>query len=143
MTSDGNDDNFQSVVKGQLPGAELVIGLVGPVGANLRCLVQDLTKCLQKYEYHAEEIHISDLIKNLAEIPAHDVNSEFQRTNALMTAGDNARKNTANNAVLALATVYQIYSKRLVQNGKVQPQPRQAYIINSLKHPDEVEAFAK
>jgi hypothetical protein len=39
---------FESILKGKLPGAEIVIGLVGPVGANLKIVESLFTECLKK-----------------------------------------------------------------------------------------------
>jgi deoxycytidylate deaminase len=143
MPTEDLDTSFRSILSGQLPGSELVIGLVGAVGANLKNIVADFTKCLDKHGYSTQEVHVSDLIEDLTEIPPHDPTNKFERINALMTAGNTARKSTGKNAILALRVVYQIYGQRDTDEKKVQPQPRQAYIINSLKHPDEVDALRR
>jgi deoxycytidylate deaminase len=135
------DDNFRSILSGKLPGSELVIGLVGAVGANLKNIVEDLTECLEEFDYEAQEIHVSELIVNFTTIPDYDKKNYFERTNALMTAGDNARKNTSNNAIMALATVDQIRGYRLKQKEGNLPVTRHAFIVNSLKHPSEVAAL--
>lgn len=139
-----NKANYDIIMSGQLPGAELVIGLVGPVGANLKCVVKDLVLCLDKYGYASKEIHVSGLIENIVEIPSYDIANDYERTNALMTSGDEARRSTGHNSILALAVVSQIYGQRKVgRDNKLQPLPRHAYIINSLKHPDEVNALRR
>jgi hypothetical protein len=135
--------DYDRIVRGQLPGAELVLGLVGPVGVNLRKIGKDLTKCLERYGYDCKEIHVSRLIQNLVEIPEHNPDSEFERANALMTAGNDARRITENNAILALGAVSAIYADREHVGRKPLPQSRQAYIINSLKHPAEVNALRR
>jgi len=142
-TTDLNSANYETIMSGLLSGAELVIGLVGPVGTNLGCIVRDLTKCLEKYDYISQEIHVSELISGIVEIPPYKQDNAYERTNALMTAGDLARENTRNNSILALAVVSQINGNREVVGDKPQPQPRHAYIINSLKHPDEVNALRR
>ena len=135
------DDNFQSILSGKIPGSELVIGLVGAVGANLSNIVEDLTACLDKYDYTSQEIHVSDLIENFTTIPSFNKSSYFARTNAFMTAGDNARKDSNNNAILSLAIVDQIHAYRVEQKDKGQSISRHAFIVNSLKHPSEVAAL--
>lgn len=141
MLTDDIDTNFQSILSGKLPGSELVIGLVGAVGANLRNIVKDLTKCLDKYEYSTQVIHVSDWIKDLTDIQEHDPNNKFEHTMALMTGGDEARESSGENAILALSVVRQIHGQREWLDNKEQPIPRRAYIVNSLKHPDEVSAL--
>lgn len=135
------DDNYRSIISGKIPGPELVIGLVGAVGANLSNLVEDLTACLTRYKYTTQEIHVSDLIDNFTTIPPFDKKNHFERTHALMTAGDNARRDTGNNAILALAVADQIHGYRLEQKGVSQPISRHAFIVNSVKHPAEVAAL--
>lgn len=134
--------DFESIIRGQLPGAELVLGLVGPVGVDLPSVVKDLFECLRKYRYEAQEIHVSDLIGNLVEIPAHDRHSEYARAAALMTAGNRARQTAGNNAILALAAASQIYASR-PETQEARVCSRQASIISSLKHPDEVNALRR
>lgn len=133
--------NFESVLSGKLPGSELVIGLVGAVGTNLNRIVKELRSCLKKYGYSTEEIHVSKLIEDLRDIPSHDPKSEFERANAYMTAGDLARAKTEINAILALSVAFEILGGRKTETNTVPTRPRQAYIVNSLKHPDEVKAL--
>lgn len=142
--SPSSEDNFKSILSGKLSGAELVIGLVAPTGTNLECIERDITECLEKYGYSARHIRVSNLIKSIAEIPTHYPITESGRINAYMDAGDTARESTGENAILALSAVRDIYATRETDEyEKVQPSPRQAYIINSLKHPDEVNALRR
>jgi hypothetical protein len=61
--------NFESILSGKLPGAELVIGLVGAVGAELIRVVEVVGICLEKYGYSTKFIRVSGLIKQIVEIP--------------------------------------------------------------------------
>lgn len=135
-----HEAHFESILKGQLPGAEMVIGLVGPVGADLQVVESIFTECLRKYRYKTQAIRVSELIERFITLPAFNPESEYERIDAMMTAGNNARKETKDNAVLALAAAFQIYAGR---EKKYQTKPRQACIINSLKHPDEVNALRR
>ena len=136
--------NFNSILNGQLPGAELVIGLVGPVGANLNSVTDTLAGCLQDYDYSVEKIRVSELIENVSgvSIPEYNPKDQYSRIDTLMTAGDEAREKTKNNAILALFASFQIYGFRMQEKEKT-PRPRHAYVINSLKHPDEVNALRR
>lgn len=143
MSSEELNANMESILSGKLPGSELVIGIVGAVGANLNNIVRDITKCLKEYDYTSQEIRVSELIETITSVPDHDSGDEFERASALMTAGDNARGRTGENAILALAVVAHIYGNRDEVEGGVGEKPRHAYIINSLKHPDEVSALRR
>ena len=54
-----------------------------------------------------------------------------------MNAGDKLRKDTDLNSILAYGAA------KLIADDRDETQPKRAYIINSLKHPDEVEALRK
>lgn len=128
---------------GQFSGAELVIGLVGAVGTGLWKVVADLKGCLQHYVYEVEELHVSDaVIPAVVEIPDHDRKDEYSRITHLMDAGNKAREETEDNSVLALGAASVISGNRST-NENEQPlcRPKHAYIINSLKHPDEVKVL--
>lgn len=134
--------NFDSILSGKIPGAEIVIGLVGPVGANLSGVAEILAGCLERYDYVVEVIRVSELIGRITNVPVHDATKQFDRISTLMTAGDEARQKTGENAILALVAAFQIYGTRM-QETEGEPRPRHAYIINSLKHPDEVNALRR
>lgn len=57
-----------------------------------------------------------------------------------MNAGNQAREMSGNNAILALGAALLISASRESENGRAKPKlrPRQAYIITSLKRPEEV-----
>lgn len=72
-------------------------------------------------------------VTNLADVPEHD------RIRVLMDAGNKARQATSDNSVLALGAAAFINNGRDKSNtDEFQHRPRHAYIISSLKHPDEV-----
>lgn len=131
--------NFNSILKGKLPGAEIVLGLVGAVGADLPRVVLDLQILLEKFGYDSVEIRVSSLIQLVVDLPENLSVAEPWRSNTLMDKGDEARKSTGNNAILALAAAAQI----LQQRGEAKEKPRTAFIVNSLKHPDEVNALRR
>jgi deoxycytidylate deaminase len=54
-----------------------------------------------------------------------------------MEAGDRYRKDTGLNSILAYGAA------KLIADSRDEKKPKRAYIINSLKHPDEVEALRK
>lgn len=115
--------------------SELVIGLVGAVGTNLKSIVDYLKDRLSIFGYSSEEIRISkDIISTLTEVEYAE-GDEYDRISKLMNAGNKAREKTKDNSILALGAVAEINKLR---PNKDQPLPKKAYIINSLKHPEEV-----
>lgn len=130
---------------GEFPESELVIGLVGAVGAGLSKVLGDLKTCLQHYSYEVREVRVSEqIIPTVVEVNSYDETDEYQRISRLMDAGDQAREVAQDNGVLALGAASLISGTRertSHSNGRPLCRPRHAYIINSLKHPDEVKVL--
>ncbi|MBC8873617.1 MAG: dCMP deaminase family protein [Planctomycetes bacterium] len=114
----------------------MVIGLVGAAGTELKKVTDILRDRLRASGYTIEEVRVStDIIPRVVDC-SQDFGSEFERISALMDAGNQARRESKDNAVLALGVAAKIASDR--PDGEAKHRPRHAYIINSLKHPDEV-----
>ena len=143
LNSQSVELNYRSILAGKLDGTELVLGLVGAVGADLSSIERVLDDCLDTYGYSIEVIRVSKLIGRITEVPQTTGDNEFERITTLMTAGDRARKESKKNEILALAAVAGIYSWRNLGEESGGPRPRKCYIINSLKHPDEVNALRR
>ncbi|WP_313643707.1 anti-phage dCTP deaminase [Pseudomonas sp.] len=113
--------------------AELVLGLVGAVGTDMKIVCQLIEERLKAYFYSTQHIKISaDVISMLGEPPG--VGDEFQRIDAFMAEGNRLRKDCQDNSVLALGAAAVIGQRRAEH-----PPRRNAYVINSLKSPDEVQ----
>ena len=131
-----NDEVIQSDIsreylEGNFNNSEIIIGIVSAVGTESTRVVTPLTDRLKRFGYKVEEIKVSSLLKSSS------ATGEYDRIKQLMNEGDELRKKTNNNAILAYGSAKLIKSKRDTGNEK------NAYIINSLKHPDEVEILRK
>ncbi|NRR31094.1 cytidine deaminase [Oxalobacteraceae bacterium] len=123
--------------------SELVIGLVGAVGTNLAVITEIISERLKTFGYLCDEIKISnDIITPIAKIKS---NSYYERTDKLMTEGNNLRKNTGDYGFLAKVASGKINAYRAERGAerKTTPMPRRAFIVSSLKHPEEVAALRK
>jgi hypothetical protein len=131
-------------VQAEFADSELVIGLVGAVGTDLDVVSKHLKDRLEVVGYSVQEIRIShDIIQAIRSIPDHG-GEEFRRISAMMDAGNDARSESRDNSILALGVAALIASKRrLNQQGRPDYAPRKAYIIKSLKHPEEVIGLRK
>jgi len=118
-------------LNGEFENSEIIIGIVSAVGTETPRVITPLTDRLKHFGYVASEIKVSSLLKN------GDSQTEYERIKSLMEAGDNCRKTSNNNAILAYGAAKLINEKRDESNAK------RAFIVNSLKHPDEVEALRK
>jgi len=115
--------------------SELVIGLVGAVGTEQQRIVQIIKDRLKAYRYETEEIRVSrDVIGKIYEIS--DTTNEFERISTTMDLGNLARKESGDNGILAFGVAQEIMKRR---KSPGRPEKRKAYIVNSLKHPKEVE----
>lgn len=123
--------------------SELVFALVAPVGTNLKYIEDALCDVLKEFDYTvASRIHVSEFLKNLElfragqKIQLYD-KPENERIESRMDAGNVLRKETGLGDVLALLATQKISIDRGNLGG------RKAYIINSLKHPDEVRSLRR
>lgn len=123
--------------------SELVIGLVGAVGTNLKHVTEVLRDRLNVFNYKCDEVKIStDIISIISNI---DEKGYYERTDRLMTEGNNLRSKTGDYGFLAKAASGRINAIRASQGdaGGKSPMSRRAFIISSLKHPEEVAALRK
>jgi len=120
--------------------SELVIALVGAVGTDLSSIISVIKERLKTFNYKTEEIEISkQIISQFKEIPPEP---HFDRVDTLMTEGNNIRKETGDNSILAKLAAAKINALRQKnEKGDLLPIPRKAFIIRSLKHPEEVAAL--
>lgn len=134
-----------------LPGPELVFGLVGAVGSDLQAVTRTLTSELERVRYKVEEIHVSSLLHQLdryAHLGNGGFESEFMRIREHMKAGTDLRNRTKAGEVMALLAISAIRQRRIAlqpdrpqAETAQQPLERTAFVIRSLKHPDEIQTL--
>ncbi|EGR4216849.1 cytidine deaminase [Vibrio cholerae] len=110
---------------------ELVIGIVSAVGTEYKRVTEPLTDRLRGFGYAVQEIRVSSCL------PDFEGASEYERIRHYMHAGDQLREKSENNAILAAGVAKNISESRTPSNSK------RAYVVNSLKHPREVEFLRK
>ena len=123
---------------------ELIIGLTGAVGANFEAVKRILIDQLKQAGYEPQVIKISnDVIPGITDVSSECLDNPFERIRILMDAGNKCRRNACQvsedegMAVLAYGAAAMIYGKR----EKGHPLFRQAFIIDSLKRPEEIDAL--
>jgi deoxycytidylate deaminase len=117
-----------------LSSSELIIGIVSSVGTETNRVVTALATRLARFGYQTNEIKVSSLLINGG---APKYVDEYKRIKDLMNRGDSLREKTQDNGILAYGAAKKIKDSRAGNKSK------QAYVINSLKHPDEVHALRK
>src|SRR5579864_9242092 len=128
----------------EINGPEIVFGLVGAVGTDLDLIERALSEELEAVSYKCEPIKLSKLMHGLPASPWKDLKDspEYERYWTHMTAGNDFRKLLDRGDALALLAVGAIREVRQEKSGSSdKPLPRQAYMLNSLKHPSEVESL--
>jgi len=122
---------------------ELVFGLVAAVGTDLKFVEDALCDRLKDFNYYDPvRIHLSDFLKNF-KIPKNGQpvklvdKPEDMRITSRMDAGNILRERTGHGDALALLATQKIQQSRQGSPG------RRAYVINSVKHPDEVNCLRR
>ena len=121
--------------------SELFLGIISTVGTDVEEVIKDLRDQLSFYSYETEVISVSrDIISQFETELTSEWPSEFERISHYMDMGNKIRKDTDDNSILMKGVARQLYLSRASDdNGFPKPRKRVAYIIKSLKHPDEVD----
>lgn len=127
---------------------EIIIGLIGAVGTDLRgVILPELGKHLGRAGYAVELVRLSQLIRDTAcfEPPAGgDSAPEDQRIDAHMAAGDRLRQSLGRGDAVALLALGHIRARRRLAHGDPgRPREAVAYVLDSLKHPREVDTLRR
>ncbi len=129
-----HDESIPSkYLMGGFDSSEIIIGIVSAVGTETTRVITPLKDRLKQFGYSTEEIKVSSLLNTSGTASE----SEYDRIKELMSAGDQLREKSKNNAILAYGAA------KLISKSRKQVTNKRAFIINSLKHPDEVETLRK
>ena len=116
---------------------ELVLGFVYGAGAESESAKRALDANLRRYGYSLREIHLSDYFAAI--LRREDFTRERpEATRDLQNMGDELRRLTNHNAVLAHLAVYLVAAER---RSDPNHNRRVAWLITSLKRPEEVDAL--
>ena len=123
------------------PGPELVIGLVGAVGCDLSAIAEAFDTALREVDYAGVVTRLSHLLHNFepyAHLP--HVHDQEEYISGHMDAGNDLREKTSNDvmALLAMTNIRVARQQDDIEESEDQPRERTAYILNSLKRPEEV-----
>jgi cytidine deaminase len=120
-------------------GPELVLGLVAPVGVDLPAVAAALRSALHSVSYEALEVNVIDAAATLGRWTRPDEPRYDHRVNARMTFGNDVRADIGLDG-LALVAIGDIQRLRHERTGHADgPIGRAAYLVRSLKTPDEVK----
>jgi len=133
-------DHVSQSFEGDYIDTEIVVGLVGAVGTQLSRVVEVIADRLTAFKYNSREIRVSrDVIGVLFDDISPEFSSEYDRISTFIERGNRAREISGDNSILALGVCGEIFRGREQDEQRtVKPRRRVAYIVNSLKHPEEV-----
>ena len=140
-------DKLDKILQGKQDSSELIIGLVGAIGSDLRHVKDKLkTELKEKYGYDVHVIKMSDLIKDYCNSNSSQFKDELDQltlgrlnnNKALMDCGDKIRDKKDENAYLAWLAIAKIAN---IRKEAKKSDVKKAYIIDSFKHQDEVKCF--
>lgn len=122
---------------------ELVIGVVAPVGVDMVLLCSSVKEILKGFGYETEDVKLSGLLKRAATswVEPSAPESYDKRIERLQDIGYKFRT-VGTTKALAIAALVDIRERRKNRSGNPdQPADGVAYLLNQLKHPDEVKLF--
>ena len=121
--------------------SELIIGIISPIGTDTRDVIYHITEHLKTINYKTEVINISSDV--ISQFKGNDTTfaTEYERIKAYIDLGNSARNNAKDNSILMKGAASIIYSER--EGDEPAPKSRTAYIIKSIKHPDEISFLRK
>lgn len=119
--------------------SELVIGIVTTVGTSVDVVIQCIADRLQYFRYNTVEISVSKdiLAKFEKDIPS---STEYERISHYMDLGNQIRQKTGDFGILMKGVASLIFERRGPDKS---PQEKTAYVVKSLKHPDEVDELRR
>lgn len=121
--------------------AEIVIGLVGALGTDLKFVARALREALATVGYSTSVVRVSDLIDSLAGDRVQTFDTTMDR---LMEAGDELRRTMGHGSAAARLALAKIGAERAeatgtgTQDDQFIEREAHATIVRQLKHPEEV-----
>jgi deoxycytidylate deaminase len=117
---------------------ELIFAFVAPVGTPLQHLSRVLEEALGRFQYESESIRLSDFLESFALPTPHPgpKDGEYVRIESLMSRGNELRQLLGGGEALALLCAAHINAQR--PDEPPHAFRSKAFILNQLKHPDEV-----
>jgi deoxycytidylate deaminase len=117
---------------------ELVFGLIGPCGTDLPSVMDVLTSELRSMGYNVVPITLSRLIEAAAKTKV-TYRNEYDRIKHLMSEGTSFRSRAGLGDAVARLAIAEMRRQRPKSGNSVEhSHAKTAFILKSLKHPDEV-----
>ncbi len=129
-------------------GCELFFGVIAPIGTDVSTVIQELRIALEKVSYYSEEVHIIDLLHEIAKWEHLQGLGGLTKYEQHIAAGREFCETIGRNdalVALAMGRVKELRTQGHIASGIGDLEPpirsRNAYIFRSLKRPDEVKTL--
>lgn len=125
-------------------GPELVIGLIGALGTDLKAVEELLDRELRSVGYNSTLIRLSDLLLECHKYSSHLAlkhGPDDIRIEQLMNDGDDLRRTAKRGDAVVLLSLAKIKQIRSDTGSTGEPLQRHAFILHSLKHPNEISTL--
>lgn len=119
-------------------GPELFVGLISPIGVDLRVLVDELQTAFRSVSYNAKIISLIEPVLEYPDWKNTPLSPLDLRYHSRMDAGNEFRLKIQRNDALAALAIASIKKERLQLDDSGASLKRFAFILKSLKTPEEV-----
>jgi deoxycytidylate deaminase len=154
MPADNDSKSDARNIRDRIEGRrsdEIIVAFCGPVGCNLADVIRTTKAQFEEYGYLTVHIKVSDIIKThyrehgLPEDLSHltlENNKGKDRYTTLQDLGNDLRKRY-DAQILAALTMAKVAANREIAMSRadIKKPPKTVYVIDQLKHPEEVELF--
>ncbi len=136
QVSDAPRDALNQLIAQQPQRHPLVFGFVGAIGTRWDLILGHFEESLQRFGYATSKVHLATLMDKLEYRPWGDLpdRRSLEYYEERMDAGDQLRSDTSNGSVMAGLAIREIISQKDSDNRGDEV----AFLLRSLKHPDEV-----
>lgn len=128
------------MAESMVEGPELFLGFVGAVGTDLKRVEGLVSQELRRVGYSETHLRLSEFLLDCyanRELRQRTGAPEDERIADLMNAGDALRRVSRRGDAVAMLAMGKVRQIRLTQGGG-RPLKRHAFLLHSLKHPDEI-----
>jgi cytidine deaminase len=123
---------------------EIVIGFVGAIGTNLSFILDAFHTELERVGYSTSQVKLTDLLREIDRFQDLPTSRNADSYRQKMNAGDELRRQTGFKDILARMAIAYIWQLRVEHHQEQEkPIPSRAYLLQSLKTPEEAETLRK
>lgn len=122
--------------------AEIVFGIVSPVGTDLNRVEKSFHTVLKRFAYRMNVVEVTNLLELSFPIEyarAEKQKSRLKRLREKIELGNRLRTTTGQNDIFARYALTQINKRRTDLENEGNYNYRSSYVVHQLKRPDEVE----